>query len=61
MILDFYDKGLWKCIIYPYKHYFNKYATYVLCYITYALYISSGGQTRRETREAGGSAGAGVR
>lgn len=29
--------------------------------LTYALYISSGGQARRETREAGGSAGAGVR
>lgn len=29
--------------------------------LTYTLHISSGGQTRRETREAGGSAGAGVR
>lgn len=29
--------------------------------LTYTLYISSGGQARGETREAGGSAGAGVR
>lgn len=43
MILDFYDKGLWKCIIYFYKYYFNKYVIYVLCYIINILYIFLGG------------------